>query len=183
MLNLIFVLACANGPQSSADVGSADLAGAQVLGDVAVAEPMTALPSKPVQTAPADPLEPVAGDMPAGADKVQALLLAHHSGDLPDKAAIDFHGDGQAILEYLAVNEGAMVVQERALVLRGLYAGTSFCVDQAVNGAHPKLQAAAVRCLAGMELTEMDQDALAPVFESEDPRVQSAVLLLATPIE
>ena len=184
MLNLIFVLACANGPQSPGDVVSGDLAGAQELGDVAAAEPLAALPSKPVQSAPVDlPLEPAAAEVPAGADKVQSLLMARHNDDLPDKAAIDFHGDGQAILEHLALTPASMLVQERALVLRGLYAGTSFCVDQAVSGAHPKLQAAAVRCLAGQQLTPAEQDALAPVLESEDPRIQSAVLLLAPAVE
>jgi len=185
MLNLIFALACANGPESPGDVASGDLAGAQELGHVAAAEPLAALPSKPVQSAPVDlPLEPAAGDeVPAGADKVQALLMARHNGDLPDKAAIDFHGDGQAILEHLALTPASMLVQERALVLRGLYPGARFCVDQAVSGAHPKLQAAAVRCLAGQQLTKTEQDDLSPVLESEDPRIQSAVLLLAPAVE
>ena len=68
MLNLIFALACANGPESPGDVASGDLAGAQELGHVAAAEPLAALPSKPVQSAPVDlPLEPAAGDeVPAG---------------------------------------------------------------------------------------------------------------------
>lgn len=179
MLNLIFVLACATGPQAEGD-----LAGAQTAPEGPDAEPMAALPSKPVNPAPVDlPPEPEAGDVPAGADKVQALLMARHGDDLPDKAAIDFHGEGAQILEYLAVTPGSMVVQERALVLRGLYEDAGFCVDQAVHAAHPKLQAAALTCLAGAELTQVEREALAPVLESEDPRIQAASELLATPAE
>lgn len=176
MLNLIFVLACANGPQAEGD-----LAGAQPAPVGPAAEPIAALPSKPVDPAPVDlPPEPAAGEVPAGADKVQALLNARHSGDLPDKASIDFHGEGAQILEYLAVTPGSMVVQERALMLRGLYEGSSFCVDQAVHAAHPKLQAAALGCLAGAELTQVEREALAPVLESEDPRIQAAAEGLTT---
>ena len=171
MLNLIFVLACANGPQASAD-----LAGAQGAQDVPAATPMAALPAKPVQPAPIDlPIEPV-GEVPAGAEKVQALLMAHHNDDLPDKAAIDFHGDGQAILEYLAQAEGSMVLQERALLLLALYPGTELCGQMAAEAPHPKLQAAAVRCFKGKTLSAEELAVVQAAGNSQDPRVQAAVM-------
>lgn len=172
MLNLIFVLACAT--QAEGDLASTQAA-TDALAAPATATPVAALPAKPVQPNPVDlPVEPNAEAMPAGADKVQALLLARHNEDLPDKAAIDFHGEGQAILEYLAVTPGSMVVQERALILRGLYEGNSFCVDQAVNAGHPKLQAAAVRCLVGKELSEESLAQVQEMADDADPRIQSA---------
>lgn len=170
MLNLIFVLACANGPQASSD-----LAGAQGAQDVPAATPVVALPSKPAQTAPIDlPIEPV-GEMPAGADKVQALLMARHNEDLPDKAAIDFHGDGQAILEYLAQADGSMVVQERALILLALYPGNALCSEMAAEAPHPKLRAAAVRCFKGKTLSAEELAVVQAAAKSQDPRVQAAV--------
>jgi hypothetical protein len=52
-----------------------------------------------------------------------------------------------------------------------------------VNGAHAKLQAAALRCLVGKELTDGELDALAPALESEDARVQTAVQLMGITAE
>lgn len=170
---LLLAIACAE--QAPVEAGLAAGATAQAI---------EALPSKPPQVESQREAAADTPDAPSGTEAVLALLAARHVDDLPPREVIDSHGDGQAILQYIAEFHPGMVEAERATLLLASYpASTEFCLARAQADIHPKLQAAGLRCVVGRELSEAQLQVAQDALASDDPRLQSAaqVLLSAQP--
>lgn len=138
----------------------------------ALATPITELPAKPVDQGP---LTIDQNPNPQVNTAIRDLLLAKDVADLPDRAALDTHGDAAKDLADLATLDQQLIVRERALMLLALYPEPHigvFC-RKMMEDAEPKVRAAAARCLAGQNLSASDtqRKALEAALSDPDPRV------------
>ncbi len=151
----------------------------------AAAQPQVATPAQPlpqgrriVRDADAPPAEPA----PEGVAELESLLRAWHKEDLPGKDALDAHTDADQSLMWLAKNGEIMSVRVRALNLLRHYPGgetADLLADIASDAsAHPTLQAAAIRGMAGQDLAsdERLRDAAVNGLSSADVRVGLAAV-------
>lgn len=113
-------------------------------------------------------------DIPADVASVRELLFARHAIDLPTHDVVVKNG-GVAPLTWLATNDELLSVRERALLSlrsftepRAHDVCRSLVVDAEV---HPKLRAAAIRCLHPADLDAPTTKRVAEGLHDPDPRV------------
>lgn len=120
---------------------------------------------------------------PAGTDGIRAILLAHHTEDLPDKGALEKHPDPVASLAWLARFDDTLVIRERALLALGQWSGdataASACAEVLGSTAPAGARAAAASCLGNQALStdEALRAAVLTALRDPDPRVGSAAAL------
>jgi hypothetical protein len=175
LLAAVALVACGS-PKSSAPEPAAQQ----------VATPAPMLPqgrrAVPNDTPPAEPA-------PEGVAELDSLLRAWHKEDLPTKDALDAHSDAGGSLMWLAKNGDVMSVRVRALNLLRHYPDAEtadlLLAVATDDSAHPTLQAAAIRGMAGQDLgaDERLREAAVNGLASSDIRVGLAAVEVLAKID
>ena len=148
---------------------------------LALAAPLSSLPSRPNVEAPTQTVQ-----IPASAETLRSLLSAHHVTDLPSPAVVDAHG-GAPALTWLADNDPSVRIRVRALDLlttRADAPSADVCLRAVESNVSGAIQAAGLRCLSRTEQPAADvitrvQHALL----SQDPRVSREAVRTAAALQ
>ena len=142
---------------------------------MSLAAPVSELPERPVVP------DQVAASVPDEFAELRTLLLAFHADVLPSMEVVAGLGGVDALI-WLATRDPLVVVRERALLVLGRSdrstQGAAVCVSSASAGGIPRVQAAALRCLAREDLVDnaTARRHLVRALHQEDPRLVLAAV-------
>ena len=149
--------------------------------------PPTAEPTAQPATLPSGTRTPTtptaASDAPASVTAITGLLSAHHTADLPDRAALDTHEDAVGSLIWIATNGDPLAIRGRAMHILGQYDDAAAVETQreavADMSGHAIVVAAAIRGMTDRGLTD-DSESYELILKREvdtDARIVAAVVL------